>query len=206
MGTTQAPKSVDEYIAAQSEAMRGKLERCAPRFGGRFRRRWRGSGIACLGISCAESRCCISALSKSSIVVCRVGDIHRGAGSRAHKDMRCAREVNDRFSCARAGRGRPAPTGGRPHNFQSSWSSSSWRIRACPMVRLAGIRLPVRPFPPVLAEQLHGVGRANRFVSAAEVVSRAVFIAAPADALGMRRMDGKISHWPYSTPARRQDL
>ena len=54
--------------------------------------------------------------------------------------------------------------------------------------------LLLEKFPPIVAYQLDGVGRADGSVAAAEVVSGAHFFASPADAFGVRGMGGEFGH------------
>ena len=51
-----------------------------------------------------------------------------------------------------------------------------------------------RPFEPVVSEELCGVLRADASVSAVQTLCRAVLLAAPADSLGMLRIQRSICH------------
>ena len=61
------PNSVDEYIAAQPEAVRPKLEQVRAAIRRAVPEALEGIGTVCPDISCTESRCCISPASRNTI-------------------------------------------------------------------------------------------------------------------------------------------
>ncbi len=91
----------------------------------------------------------------------------------------CSIEARSRRSRASA-TDQPAILGGR------AWFLRRVRVDA-----------PIAEFIPVVAEQLGGVLRAARAVAAAQGVGGAILVAAPADALGVHRMQRKLlGHGP----------
>ena len=63
--------------------------------------------------------------------------------------------------------------------------------RALVIVASGGAGLALLPLPPIVAEQLHWMGRSNASVPTAEIVGRAILVASPADALRMLGMNRK---------------
>lgn len=82
---------------------------------------------------------------------------------------------------------------------RSSASQSVPRLRQAHL-RLfrRGSRVLLFPFPPILAEQLDRMRRANGAVAAAHVFGGAKFIAPPANSLGMFGMDRDLGHNPVA--------
>ncbi|MDR6215847.1 hypothetical protein QE399_003536 [Paracidovorax wautersii] len=66
------------------------------------------------------------------------------------------------------------------------------RLRAAPFALRRAARAWSAPLRPVVTEQLHGVLRALRPVAAQHRPRRAVLVAPPAVAFGVRRMDGEF--------------
>src|SRR5579883_275133 len=69
----------------------------------------------------------------------------------------------------------------------------------------AGLALLIGPVPPVFPEQFHRVGRPNGTISATQIVGKAVFLAATANAFGILRGVGNLLRFDPMRPAPKRE-